>query len=292
MPVSSLSPFPILREPDSPIEKTTAIVLQIFPFSNTSQMVVWLTQDGTRLLTAIKGAARPKSFFLGQLDFFQTCELLYYRRTKDGVHAPRECTALLRRDHLRVNWRAEHSASWFAALANIAAASDTPQPELFRLLDDTLSKLDSCGSQTPPSPLLFAAYEARLLCTAGLRPNFERPAPPDPAPHPQRIRFNLAEGRIAGNLMVAESDSLHHFIPDAKPQPRDPILNLSPEAVELFECLTAPRAFFSKQFPETTPATVRELLRFLGLFIRFHLPDAPTAGRALALASLHTPRFS
>lgn len=292
MPARSSSPFPVLREPDSPIEKTTAIVLQIFPFSNTSQMVVWLTQDGTRLLTAIKGAARPKSFFLGQLDFFQTCELLYYRRTKDGVHVPRECTALCRRDHLRVNWRAEHSASWFAALANIAATSDAPQPDLFRLLDNTLSNLDSCGPHSPPSPLLFAAYEARLLCAAGLRPNFSRAAFPTPAAHPQRIRFNLAEGRIADDLMVAESNSLHHFIPDTKPKPRDPILNLSPESVELFECMTAPHAFATGQFPDSAPTTVKELLRFLGLFIRFHMPDAPTAGRALALSSLHAPRFA
>ena len=86
-----------------PIRKTEAVVLRIHPFSNTSQMVVWLTQEGFRLPTAVKGAVRPKSAFLGQYDLFQTCELLYYTRTRDGVCIPRECCTLRRRDNLRVN---------------------------------------------------------------------------------------------------------------------------------------------------------------------------------------------
>ena len=34
------------------------------------------------------------------------------------------------------------------------------------------------------------------------------------------------------------------------------------------------------------PRAVGPLLRFLGLFLRYHLPDAPLEGRALALAAL------
>ena len=42
-----------------------------------------------------------------------------------------EGDALRRRDNLRVNWRAERAASWFSALADIAASSDAASPALF-----------------------------------------------------------------------------------------------------------------------------------------------------------------
>ena len=50
-------------EPAPSICKTEATVLRIHPFSHTSHMVVWLTEDGRRLVTPVKGAARPKSPF-------------------------------------------------------------------------------------------------------------------------------------------------------------------------------------------------------------------------------------
>ena len=131
------------------VDRTEATVLRIYPFSNTSHSVVWLAADGRRLVTSVKGAARPKSAFLGQYDLFQTCELLYYAASRDGVHVARECDALRRRDNLRDNWRAEHCASWFSALADIAASSDAAYPALFALFGETLDALDACPGAPP-----------------------------------------------------------------------------------------------------------------------------------------------
>ena len=266
-----------------PIRKTEAVVLRIHPFSNTSQMVVWLTQEGFRLPTAVKGAVRPKSAFLGQYDLFQTCELLYYTRTRDGVYIPRECCTLRRRDNLRVNWRAEHVASWCAALADLTATSDVPMPELYRLLDRTLTQLDAFDSAPPP--LFLAQFETRLLCLAGLRPNFSGPgasAVAEAGAQP-RIRFNLVEGCLAEPPPETPDGAA------GRPPPnRDPTLTLSPEIIALFTQLAdAPEAEPLPAAPSAGALT--GLLRFLGLFIRFHLPDASTAGRALALAALRPP---
>lgn len=256
IPLSSLR----LRWESAPsILETEAVVLRVFPFSRTSNMVAWLTREGRRLVTSVKGAQRPDSPFLGQYDLFYRCALLYYARSRDGVHVARECEALARRDALRSNWRAERCASWFAALADLVADADAPAPGLYRLLDETLDALASCDG--PPPPALFARYEARLLREAGLAPNF--------GSGPERggvaLRFDLAEGRSIG------------------PDERSALaVRLPPGLPALFESLLpggAPAA-------ATASATSASLLRFLGLFIRFHLPDAPVAGRALAVESL------
>lgn len=250
------------------IDRTNAVVLRIHPFSNTSQMVVWLAEDGRRLVTSVKGAARPKSAFLGQYDLFQTCELLYYAAGRDGVHVARECTALRRRDNLRTNWRAEHCASWFSALADIAASSDAASPALFDLFGETLDVLDACAGAPPPA--LFARFEAKMLVLLGLRPNFSPPAG-SPGGGAGSLRFDLASGRLA-----APGD-----------EPTDPVVRLPAGAAALFDALVAsPSVGPGSPWLRETPSAAVPLLRFLGLFLRYHLPDAPAEGRALAAEAL------
>ena len=85
--------------------KTTGIVLDIRPWSRTSHVVTWLTPDRGPVVTLVKGAVRPKSAFLGQYDFFYTCELVYYIRAKGELHAIREAAPLNPREHLRGSFR-------------------------------------------------------------------------------------------------------------------------------------------------------------------------------------------
>lgn len=246
------------------VDRTTATVLRIHPFSNTSHLVVWLAEDGRRLVTSVKGAARPKSAFLGQYDLFQTCELLYYAVSHDGVHVARECDPLRRRDNLRENWRAERCASWFSVLADIGASSDAASPALFALFGETLDALDACRGAPPPA--LFARFEAKALAFLGLRPNFP--------PAAGSLRFNLAAGRPA-----APGDAA-----------ADPVVRLPGAAVSLFAALAdSPSVGPGSSFLRETPPGTFPLLRFLGLFLRYHLPDAPAAGRSLAAAGLARP---
>ena len=265
IPTSSLR---LRFEPAPSILRTDAIVLRIHPFSRTSQMVVWLTAEGRRLATPVKGAARPKSAFLGQFDLFYTCELLYYARAREGVHAARECEPLRRRDGLRTNWRAAQCASWFASLADLVSDAGAAFPGLYRLLDETLDVLDACAGAPPPA--LFARFEAKLLAEAGLRPNFGAAAPAGEGTSAP-LRFNLADGRPAG--VAAEG--------------LDPVVRLPREAVALYEALAdSPSIGPGSTYARSEPAATSALLRFLGLFLRYHLPDALVAGRAIALGAL------
>ena len=85
--------------------KAEAVCLRIVPWSRTSHIVQWLTPTG-KVTTVVKGAVRPKSFFLGQYDLNYTCEIVYYARGKGELHALRECTPLVFREGLRGDSRA------------------------------------------------------------------------------------------------------------------------------------------------------------------------------------------
>ena len=253
------------------IAKTEAIVLRIFLFSRTSHIVAWLAEDGTRLTTSIKGAVRPKSAFLGQYDLFYTCELLYYEREHAGVHVARECSPLAPRESLRANWRAAQCASWFAARANHASEGQASGRALYRLLAETLDFVaDRSG---PPPAAVFARYEAKILDICGLAPNFA----PCPACGPDAAapaRFNLASGTYCCR---------EH----APGDPGDPLIAVSPRTVELFETMRRSASLGPQSaIARLGGPAVHALLRFLGLFIRYHLDGIPIDGRATALRAL------
>ena len=98
------------------IVKTEAIVLSSRPFSRTSRMVAWLSRDYGRIVTPVKGACRPKSLFLGQIDIGYRSELLFYERESGGVHNIRETSPVDFRSGLRGNWRASVAAGYICSL--------------------------------------------------------------------------------------------------------------------------------------------------------------------------------
>jgi len=257
--------------------KIIATVLRVSPFSRTSHIVTWLAADGRQIVTAVKGATRPKSLFLGQYDLFYTCELVFYERERDNAaHIAKECFPLATRSNLRANWRAAQCAGWFAALAREVSEHSHPDPALHTLLAETLDHI-SASPSAPPHPLVFARFEAKLLALCGLRPNFSPCAKcaPQTAAGEDRLRtatplqFNLVAGSV-------------HCPEHSQRRPSDPVIEIKPGLAALFdECVRSVSIPTPWQSPHTAP-----LLRFLGLFIRLHLDSVNTSARAIALNAL------
>lgn len=149
--------------------KTDAIAIRIIEVSNTSAIVVWMTRRHGRLATMIKGAYRPKSFFLGQFDLFYTCELVYYLHAREHLHSIRECCPLKPRMQLRSDWRACAAASYLCDLMARVMPWHAPHPEIFRMLD---SELDELSQQGVSWPGLFW-FELRLLESLGISPRLD-----------------------------------------------------------------------------------------------------------------------
>lgn len=145
------------------------IVLRMVPWSNTSRYVAWLCRDQGKVLTLIRGAQRPKSFFLGQADLFYTCDLVYYAREHRSLHTARECQPVRTRTTLRRDWRACAAASYCADVVYRALPFDSPAPGAFTLLAGTL---DALASGEPPLSLL-QWFDLSFLKILGLQPRLD-----------------------------------------------------------------------------------------------------------------------
>jgi len=261
------------------ILKTQAIVLQISAWSKTSHMVTWLTEDHGRITTVVKGACRPKSAFLGQYDLFYSCELLFYRRGREGTHIIRECTPLQFREALRSNWRAVAAAGY---LTNLTArvTSGHESGRVYRDLGHALDTLCDCEIRSIPALIFW--FEMRLLDHHGILPEFRC----CPECHPagsQWLRFSIPAGRFLCSHLDENGGST-------------PAVTLHRDVVKCLRRFSECPEFIARHYtPILSPVNKNEkkmnlilgLSRFLGIFMVFHL-DLPASVRRAAFEILNT----
>ena len=248
--------------------KTEALCVSVRPFAHTSQMVTWITRDYGRITTAIKGAQRPKSGFVGRYDVGTTCEVVFYARDHRGVHYIREVTPLAFREGLRRTWRAGIAASYACDLTMRIAQPSLRNEALYATLEETLDGLER--ARPSEIPLILLWHECRTLVATGVAPDFTRcPAcPPSP-----RADFSMEEGR----LICAHRPTRHRRPPTSTMH--EEVLSLFTQmAHEPLEALqTAARASTRQDAlgrPEPFPG-IFGLRRFLGLFLAEHLDLLP-----------------
>ncbi len=270
------------------LEKTTGIVLRIHPFSNTSQMVAWLTPDAGRVVTSVKGACRPRSMSLGQYDLYYTCEVLYYAHASSGVHILRECCPLALRRGLRSDWRANLCASYLCDLADRLSSDHSPPPELYPLVDAALDDLAGEPAGTPPPSAsrapravhalsaVLLAFELRLLPLLGLVPDL------DGCPHcletleTTGVRFSIPDGRLV----------CPRCAPKESPSPEAAVL-LPKRLLSLLRLASRTPSYAPVLFDKLSPADTTVLRRFLGIFLHYHL-DVRLDARSIAWDGIFT----
>jgi DNA repair protein RecO (recombination protein O) len=259
--------------------QSQAIALQIRPWSKTSHMVTWLTPDYGKVVTVVKGACRPKSAFLGQYDLFYTCDLLFYRRDHDGVHAIRECEPIDLREPLRRSWRQATAAAYLADLTARVTPEHQSNQALYSLFSQTLDGL--AYSQENPSHKLILGYEINLLRLLGVLPDFTT-CPLCHTPDRTWLRFSLPSGRF---LCKHTGTRL----------PNEATLPVHRDVQSLFLSFCGTDNVFSMDHLPFALASNKNdvssnllfgLSRFLGMFIAFHL-DVPSAVRRVALEMLN-----
>lgn len=245
------------------VVKTEAIALLLYPFSQHSRVVVWLSPDRGRVVTVIKGACLPKSFFLGQIDTGYRSELLYYARDNNGSHYIRETTPLDLRPRLRERWRAAVAADYLCWLTAQSTEPMIDSAQLYDALDVSLAALD--GGADPARTVL--AYEFRLLDALGLSPSFGLCADCSVASLPRRpCRFLLPSGRPGCSF-------------SAQNRPGESSVALSPALLAALDA-TRRAALAGETPPRLQPNLALGVRRFLGLFLCHHLDITPHPRRA------------
>lgn len=262
------------------IIQTQAIVLQIRPWSQTSHMVTWLTPEYGKIITSVKGACRPKSAFLGQYDLFYMCELLFYRREHDGVHAARECWAVNLREPLRQQWRNGIAAAYVADLTARVTVGHHEASRVYALLDSTLDLLANPLAPDPLTVLLW--YETQLLAQLGLMPDMTT-CDTCHVPAQSWLRVSLSSGRVICTHRAQQraDEALVSIHKDVR--------NL----LQTFQNSVAFPLFMSPLRQRDTQNNVPRtnlllgLFRFLGIFMSFHL-DVPPVVRRVTWKMLNT----
>jgi DNA repair protein RecO (recombination protein O) len=152
------------------IETATGLILRTRPLTETSLVVCWLTPDFGRIATIAKGARRHKSPFLGKLDVFFEADFSFTRSRSSDLHPLREVS--LRETHgaLRENIQALRRAAYAVAFVEQATETETPLPDIFKLLQAFFNRL--C-EQKSPEQIVFS-MELKLLRELGLEPDWSQ----------------------------------------------------------------------------------------------------------------------
>ncbi|MEM8666748.1 MAG: DNA repair protein RecO [Planctomycetota bacterium] len=150
--------------------QTTAIVLRIVEFSETSLIVTLLTRDLGRVSAMAKGARRPKGPFEGALDLLAVCRVVVLQKNADVLDLLTEAK-LHRRfrggerslDRLNAGY---HVAEMLRLLTDDA----DPHPDLYDVTIQTLQQIDGTGD--PGSAVLY--FDAQLLQRLGHAPGTDQ----------------------------------------------------------------------------------------------------------------------
>ena len=273
------------------IIKTDGIVLAIHPWSRTSHIVTWLTPDHGCVTTLVKGAVRPKSAFLGQYDLFYTCDLLYYARARGDLHALRETTPRNLRDGLRGRWRETALAGYAAGLVKDLAPAHGESAAWCELMSLLLDRLETHALKEfkvvkVPNALNDPNDHKNLKDPNNpidpKDPNDVKDLkdlkdPKDLKPLLELVRLEMEILRLAGwspdfSGMDLHADWTPFAIDHGRCGDGARTVRLSPRTVAV---LTRPDA------PNHAPETVEDAVRFLGVFLSYHLDTPPDVRRSL-----------
>lgn len=251
----------------SHILKTRAIVLRVSPFSRTSHIVTWITEDFGRLATTVKGAMRPKSAHLGQYDLFTSCELLFYERERGDLHYIKECATLDHHPAIRSNWRAAMIASYLSDVMLRLGPAKSTEPCLYSFMAEALDILERDGGYSA----LLCYADMKLLRRLGLTPRVASCAACDR--DMSQAEYNGGFSCAQGGILCHSCAERHHM----------ETVSSSSETAAILQRWCGENSTWPG--PIESYATERELTRIIGLFMRYHL-DLQLLSRDIALRTL------
>ena len=151
-------------------ERTTGLVLRLFPLTETSLVVHWLSPDMGRIATVAKGARRPKSAFQGKLDLFHVAEFSFRRSRRSELHTLREVALKETFPKLRTDVELLDCLARATRLITRATEEQTPLPGEYALLLELVRRLNDGGAGV----FWRTVFEVKLLSIQGLAPDWEQ----------------------------------------------------------------------------------------------------------------------
>ena len=126
-------------------EKTTAIVLRVVEFSETSCVVTLFTREFGKVRALAKGARRPKGAFDSALDLLAVCRIVFLRKSSESLDLLTEAKLERRFRPPGGDLSNLYAAYYVAELLNELTDDYDPHPKLFDVADETLVALAGSG---------------------------------------------------------------------------------------------------------------------------------------------------
>ena len=168
--------------------KTQGLVLRETSYKETDKILTVLTREGGRRTVKARGCRRRNSPLAASAQLLAWSEMtLFLYRDRLTLH---EGTALDLFWGVRSDVEKLALASYFAEVTEAVAEEGRPDPALLSLVLNSLYALDKLPR---PLPLVKAAFELKLLCTAGYEPLLDACAVCGRT-DPQAPRLDLREG--------------------------------------------------------------------------------------------------
>lgn len=145
--------------------RTPAICLRTTDYSETSQIVVFLTRADGKVSLIAKGTRRSKSKSGGAIDLLSTGDLLYTRKNPQALGTLLEFAETSTHLPLRRDAQKLYAALLLVELADLCLAESDPHAEVYDLLTRSLERL---AQPDAPVQAVVAWYQWRLLRHIGL----------------------------------------------------------------------------------------------------------------------------
>jgi DNA repair protein RecO (recombination protein O) len=147
-------------------EQATGLILRVYPLTETSLIIHWLSPELGRIATVAKGARQMKSPFRGKLDLYHLADFVMVRSHKSSLHTLSEVVLKETFPGLRAEYRYLQQLAYMARLIEDNVEIEISEPGLFELFQEFLNLLPLVG----PSAVNVIAFEACFLDQMGQMP--------------------------------------------------------------------------------------------------------------------------
>ncbi|HLB32762.1 MAG: DNA repair protein RecO [Verrucomicrobia bacterium RIFCSPHIGHO2_12_FULL_41_10] len=144
--------------------QTRAILIRRYRLSETSLIIVWLTDHHGKVKTVARGATKQGGVFSGRLELFSEAEIGFALSKKNDLHSLKEVVPSPSWQAMSSNYLTLLGASYFAELCDLFTEPVQPVPEIFGLLRRALVFL----SQQAPTVRVIQYFEIELAKALGI----------------------------------------------------------------------------------------------------------------------------
>lgn len=153
-----------------PLYRTRAVVLKTLNLSENDKLVTFLSETHGKIKCVAKAARRLKSRFGASLEPMSYVSLIYFGREHQELYRLNQCDIIQSFQEVRENPDSFYTAVYFLELADHLVAEAHPEPEIFRLL---VQSLNEAGKTVTPGTLC-RLFELRIMSYAGYTPRLKK----------------------------------------------------------------------------------------------------------------------